>query len=185
MGCPSNVDLGSNLVFSITTHDADTGVLTDADAAPIYRIYEDETAVPILTGTMSILDTLNTTGFYTELIACTAANGFEDGKTYTIYIQATVDGDTGGITYSFNVNIPAAGAGAVTWVYTLTDADTGGPIDGAEVWVTTDSAGTNIIASGTTDDAGQVTFHLDVGVKYIWRKKAGYNFTDPDTETIS
>src|SRR3972149_6595613 len=101
MGCPSDVDLGANLVFSVTTHDADTGVLTDADGDPTYRIYEDETAVPILTGTMSNLDDANTTGFYTELIACTAANGFEDGKTYTIYIEATVDADRGGITFAF------------------------------------------------------------------------------------
>ena len=48
MGCPSDVYLGQNLKFSITTHDPDTGVLTDADAAPAYRIYEDEVATPVL-----------------------------------------------------------------------------------------------------------------------------------------
>jgi len=103
MGCQSAVEIGNNLTFSITTHDPDTGILTDADAAPIYRIYEDETAVPILTGTMAALDAINTTGFYTELIACTTANGFEDGRSYTIYIEATVDADTGGISYGFTV----------------------------------------------------------------------------------
>jgi len=101
MGCPSEVEIEDNLVFSICCHDPDTGVLTDADAAPSYRVYEDETATPILTGTMDKLDDANTTGFYTELIACTAANGFEDGKSYTIYIAATVDSDTGGISYGF------------------------------------------------------------------------------------
>jgi len=101
MGCPLECTIGDNLVFSICCHDPDTGVLTDADAAPTYRIYEDETATAILTGTMAKLDDANTTGFYTELIACTAANGFEDGKTYTVYIEATVDGDTGGICFSF------------------------------------------------------------------------------------
>jgi hypothetical protein len=79
-------------------------VLTDADAPPAYRIYEDETAIAILTGTMAVLDTANTTGFYTELIACTSANGFENRKTYTIYIEATVDGDTGGITFGFKIS---------------------------------------------------------------------------------
>ena len=103
MGCPSKVELANNLVFSITTHDPDTGILTDADANPIYWIYEDETAIAILTGTMAKLDDANTTGFYTELIACTAANGFEVGKTYTIYIEATVDSDKGGICFGFNV----------------------------------------------------------------------------------
>lgn len=101
MGCPSEVEIGANLIFSICCHDPDTGILTDADALPSYRIYEDETATPILTGTMAKLDDVNTTGFYTETIACTSGNGFENGKTYTIYIEATVDADTGGMAYGF------------------------------------------------------------------------------------
>ncbi len=101
MGCPAECQIGDNLVFSITTHDPDTGVLTDAGSNPAYRVYEDETSTAILTGTMAKLDDANTTGFYTELIACTTANGFENGKTYTIYITATVDSDTGGICYAF------------------------------------------------------------------------------------
>ena len=101
MGCQSEVDIGDNLTFSVCTHDPDTGVLTDADAVPDYRVYEDETGTAILTGSMAKLDDANTVGFYTELIACTAANGFEDGKSYTIYIEATVDSDTGGICYGF------------------------------------------------------------------------------------
>lgn len=101
MGCQSDVNIGEYLTFSVCTHDPDTGVLTDADSAPSYRIYEDETATAILTGTMSILDDVNTTGFYTERVLCSVANGFEEGKSYTVYIQATVDGDTGGICYGF------------------------------------------------------------------------------------
>ena len=103
MGCPSQVELGQTLVFSCTTHDPDTGILTDADAVPSYRAYEAETATPILTGVMAKLDDANTTGFYTEAIACTPANGFEENGSYTIYIQATVDADTGGIAYSFTI----------------------------------------------------------------------------------
>jgi len=101
MGCPSEVTIGDNLTFSITTHDPDTGVLTDADSAPSYRVYEDETGAAILTGSMAKLDDSNTTGFYTEQLACTSGNGFESGKTYTIYIEATVDSDQGGISFGF------------------------------------------------------------------------------------
>jgi hypothetical protein len=101
MGCPSVVDLGNNLTFTVTTHDPDTGVLTDADAVPDYRVYEDETATAILTGSMAKLDDANTTGFYAETLACTTANGFEHGKSYNIYIVATVDSDQGGICYGF------------------------------------------------------------------------------------
>lgn len=101
MGCQTEVVIGNTLVFSVTTHDPDTGILTDASADPTYRVYEEETVIPILTGNMAKLDDLNTTGFYAASITCTAALGFEDGKSYTIYIEATVDGILGGITYGF------------------------------------------------------------------------------------
>lgn len=102
MGCPAEVFIGDNLVFSICTHDPTLdGISADADDAPTYRVYEDETEAAILNGSMAKLDDANTTGFYTELIACTTANGFENGKTYTIYIAATVNGNTGAISYSF------------------------------------------------------------------------------------
>ena len=103
MGCQSSVILGNNLTFSVPCHDPDTAALTDADSVPIYRVYKDETSTPILTGTMTKLDDANTTGFYSELIICSTANDFEVGKSYNIYIEATVDGDTGGISYGFTV----------------------------------------------------------------------------------
>lgn len=103
MGSQARVTIGNFLTFGICTHDPDTGESTDTDFAPIYRVYEDETIPPILTGSMAKLDDANTTGFYTERIACSEANGFEDGKSYTIFIQATVFGSTGGISFSFVV----------------------------------------------------------------------------------
>ena len=117
MGCQAEVYIGDSLVFSCCCHDPDTGVLTDADSAPTYRVYEDETATAILAGTMAILDTDNTTGFYTEQIACSAGNGFEDGKSYTIYIEATVDLDPGGICYGFRVvtELTAAAVADAIW----------------------------------------------------------------------
>ena len=141
MGCPSTVVLENNLVFSVCTHDPDTGVLTDADSVPSYRIYEDETATPILTGDMAKLDDANTTGFYTELIACTAGNGFEDGKTYTIYIEATVDGDTGGISYGFTVE--SAGVTAADVADAVWDEVSAGHTDagkaGEQLWMDVDA----------------------------------------------
>ena len=79
----------------------------------------------------------------------------------------------------------AAGAGAITWVYTLTDTDTGNPIADADIWVTSDEAGTNVIASGKTDQYGKVTFFLDEGEIFVWRQKSGWNFVNPDTEVVS
>jgi len=77
------------------------------------------------------------------------------------------------------------GAGAITFTYTLTDADTGDAITTAKVWVTSDQAGNTVVASGTTDADGKVTFYLDAGTYYFWRSKVGWNFTNPDTETVA
>jgi hypothetical protein len=304
MGCPKEVEIGDNLVFSVTTHTFATGALTDADAAPTYRIYEDETAAAILTGSMAKLDDDNTTGFYSESIACTSANGFENGKTYTVYISAAVDSIAGAISYGFKAydyrkanlthilgtlltetagqiaaafkkffniatptgtvnslpdavpgangglpttngtkinqtvdltsgqsiacsdktgfslsvtpptavqirqemdsnstklvsiledtgtTIPAlintgAGAGSILHSYTITDSADGTPIDGVEVWVSTDAAGVNVVASGYTNSSGVFSVMLDAGTYYFWRKRSGYNFTNPDTETVA
>lgn len=102
MGCPSIAVIGQNLTFTIDTHEPSTGAVTDATGSPSYRIYEDETAVPILTGSLAKLDDANTTGFYSEQIAVTAANGFEVNKTYTIRCQALVS-ETGALSFGFYV----------------------------------------------------------------------------------
>lgn len=84
------------------------------------------------------------------------------------------------------VTTTSAGRGAITWTYTLTEADTT-PIPDAEVWITTDEAGSEVVASGRTNASGVVTFYLDDGsTVYVWSQKTGVNFPDmPDTEVVS
>lgn len=78
-----------------------------------------------------------------------------------------------------------AGSGAISFPITVQDEDSN-PIDGVEVWVTTDSAGTNVVAGTLSTDAlGLATFMLDAGTYYVWRQKSGYNFTNPVTITVS
>lgn len=91
------------LTFAGNTHDPTTSGASDADSAPTYRVYEDETGTAILTGMMALLDSSNTTGFYSEQITLSAANGFEEGKQYTIYISATVGGIQGTTHHTFQV----------------------------------------------------------------------------------
>ncbi len=56
-----------------------------------------------------------------------------------------------------------AGIGAIAYTVTVNDGSSN-PIDGVEVWITTDVAGVDIIAGTLTTDAnGQVTFMLDAG----------------------
>jgi hypothetical protein len=77
-----------------------------------------------------------------------------------------------------------AGSGAIEWEYTLTEQGGGDPIPEADVWVSSDADGTTVIASGRTNASGVVTFYLDSGTVYVWRQKAGWNFTNPDTEIV-
>ena len=90
------------LTWTVQTHNG-TGAQADADSVPTYRVYEDETTTPLLTGSMALLDSSNTDGFYSEAITLSAANGFETGKSYTIRTTATVNGVTGATLRFFQV----------------------------------------------------------------------------------
>jgi hypothetical protein len=98
----------------------------------------------------------------------------ESGGTYRFTSGALATAPTAGY-----------GAGAITFTYTLTSSVDASPIPDANVWVTTDQDGNNIVASGVTNVSGQATFYLDAGTYYVWRQKSGWNFTNPDTETVS
>jgi hypothetical protein len=91
------------LTFYANTTRFDTGAATDADAVPAYRIYEDETGTAIVTGNMALLDSANTAGFYSEQITLSAANGFEKGKSYAIYISATVNSVAGATHHTLQI----------------------------------------------------------------------------------
>lgn len=85
--------------------------------------------------------------------------------------QASVDGITG--------------SGKVKWTYTLTLDDGVTPITDANVWITTDLTGNNIIGSTITDSYGQANFAVDKGTIYVWCAKTDYKFNNPDMEVIA
>lgn len=100
-------------------------------------------------------------------------------------IRQEMDSNSTKLASILNAVVPTAGSGDIAYTYVLTDDETESPIVGAEVSVSTDSAGANIVASGTTDINGSVTFNLDAGTYYFWRDHPNYSFTDPDTEVVS
>lgn len=80
---------------------------------------------------------------------------------------------------------------AIEFTYTVTNSVTLLPIEGVQCWFCTDVAGANVVWAGDTDtfgvardDAGELP-RLDPGTYYIFRNKAGFTFTDPDTEVCS
>lgn len=104
MGIPAGpFYIDDTLTFTTNTHRVDTGAATDADSVPTYRVYEDETGTAILNGSMAKLDDANTTGFYSEQLTLSAANGFEVGKSYSVYISATVNSVTATRSDNFKV----------------------------------------------------------------------------------
>lgn len=106
MGCPSKCYIGEDLVFSVRTHGLD-GIIADADAAPTYKIYDDAASgVALASGSMAKRDDANTVGFYIKKVTISGGNGFVSGKSYTVYIDATVGGDDGGVSYVFKAETP-------------------------------------------------------------------------------
>lgn len=81
---------------------------------------------------------------------------------------------------------------AIAFTYTVTNSQSGLPVSGVEIWITTDSAGLNIVLSGLTTDASGVARdsagllpYLDPGSYYFWRQRANYEFGAGDLEVVS
>lgn len=194
--------LGDSLTFAVNTSSPTTGAESDADAAPTYRVYENETGTAILTGTMALLDDANTVGFYSESITLSTANGFEEDKCYTIRARAVVETVANARLYFFT--IPSAPVTVIlegpykllrvnasdpltidawvgdekTYIFDLQDADGDlVPIAGYDITVTvTDSTGTAIV------DAAAATVRSDDGtVQWTmadpWDTAGTYNLT--------
>jgi hypothetical protein len=79
------------------------------------------------------------------------------------------------------------GGGLTEKTYTLTDASTGLPLAGVQVWATTDEAGANQVdITRTTNDAGQVTFRFNLAAGtpiYIWNRYMAEG-DSPDEEEV-
>lgn len=90
---------------------------------------------------------------------------------------------------SFNVHSPVLAARYLT--YTLTRSDNSDPIAGAQIQITSDSDGEQVIWVGTTDSLGVARDaygqrpYLAPGTYFIFRFADGYAFSNPDTETFS
>ena len=103
----------------------------------------------------------------------TVAGFFVNGSNYQVRLEEiTVDGqELNVIVASFNLK-SAKNHGANAFPYYLyedEDEETD-PIADCYVWITSDIAGTNVLDDGYTDVAGLVTFYLDSGTYYVWRK---------------
>jgi hypothetical protein len=76
--------------FGFQTQNFATGVASDADSLPTYRVYEEGQDTPIATGNCSVKDDSNTVGYYKARAQVTSAGGYTVGKIYEVRIEATV-----------------------------------------------------------------------------------------------
>lgn len=85
----------------VQTSAATTGAAADAESVPTWRMYEDNTATPVTTGSFTTLNAQ--TGFYISAITLAAAIGYEKGKSYSLRVQATVNGIIGADVHNLQI----------------------------------------------------------------------------------
>ncbi|MCC7208326.1 MAG: hypothetical protein IT323_13545 [Anaerolineae bacterium] len=134
--------------------------------------------------------------------AASAGVGAEIGNGWYTYLSTAAEADTVG-----PIAIRVNGAGcvqqnleyvvaqrtpnAIAFTYTVIDSATLLPVEGVEVWFTTDAGGSNVVWTGVTDafgvarDANGALPLLDPGVYAVWRQKPGFTTVNPDWETVS
>jgi hypothetical protein len=77
-------NLGNTLTFYLQVKDPVTTEPVNADSAPTYRVYVNTTSTPLLTGTMSLVDSANATGFYGAQIVLATGSGFTNGQQFVV-----------------------------------------------------------------------------------------------------
>ena len=170
------IDTGTTLDSAISTMD---GILDDIHGTDLPAVKTETASIKAKTDNLPA-DPADESLLEAAISAIPAGSSLDAAGVRTAVGLASANLDsqlsliTGGV----------AGSGAITWIYTLLDG-VGNPIQGAEIWASTDISGSNVVASGTSNAFGKVTFYLDANSYYIWCQKAGYNFVNPDVEVVS
>lgn len=165
--------------------DAGTGLPKTGDAANMvfYASQDDSSyaAIASNSGVPTEDDSTHAQGLYSILLSQAETNGLKlkfSGKSTTSNVVVMP-----AVIYTVTT-ITISGAGAVQVNLTITN-DSQIPIAQCKCWVTTDQAGTNVVA-GTiiTDNFGNISFMLDHGTYYLWQAKSGFNFINPQTLVV-
>lgn len=104
--------IGDTLLIDAETTNA-SGNPADADALPVYSIYEMTDDAAIVTGTFAKRDDANTDGQYRTSVSLTLAAGFEAGKTYKIRKVAIIGGATKAAQEQFQIEAAYEAGAAV------------------------------------------------------------------------
>lgn len=186
----SNQNISSALLVGTYTADADRALFVRLFADQIsgggdYIAYVKVQRLGTGTEFQAVNSTMSVESGITNMVIHTTVIPVKSTDVVKVYLKG-LGGDTTtpDITCEFwEDNATTLEAGSTSWTITITDGSN--PLDGVDVWVTTDLAGTNLVARGTTNASGEVTFLLDVGLYYCWKQLTGYTFTNPESFTVS
>jgi hypothetical protein len=82
-----------------------------------------------------------------------------------------------------DVSDAGIGDGDIEWDYTVyTDAAETIPLEGVLVWLTSDEFA--VPGPQYSNAQGKTTWRLFAGTYSVWRQKAGYLFSNPDSEVV-
>lgn len=146
------------------------------------------------TGYITVTDATPVAVYPTEAQVAFGVEYGPSGDDYTgtsvfsdVSLDSIADAVVTGISASPVITRMTPGMGSTTYVYTLTEGSSTAPIMSAIVYVYNNVLMEldNLVASGITDEFGQVTFYLNSGTYYFKRVRAGYTFTNPDVEVVS
>lgn len=165
-----------------------TFVMVDATGAEVVGIGDGNLTVEVSKNGGAFVagvgvDTEISDGWYSYLATAAEANTIGP-------VSVKVTG-AGAIQQNLEYVVKQRTPGAIAFTYTVTDSGTGLPIEGVEIWISTDVTGNNVVWKGDTDalgiarDSNNYLPYLDAGTYYFWSQKVGYSFANPDTETVS
>ena len=90
-----DITLEDTIYLNFTTRSFSTGVPTVLAGSPALSVLESNNATPITSGVSLQTDRASVVGLNQATIVATAANGYEAGKSYSVYISAgTVGGES-------------------------------------------------------------------------------------------
>jgi len=179
-----DITLEDTFYVDFTTRAFATGIPTVLAGSPVLKVLEENNATPITAGVSVSVDRASVVGLNMATIVATAANGYENGKGYSIYISTgTVDSVSavGEVVGQFTIGASAAavdlangtdGLGAIKAETAAILTDTGTTLDGKIDTIGTDTAATQVLAAGATGFAA-----IDTVVDAVKAKTDSLTFT--------
>lgn len=106
-----DITLEDTIIEGFSTRAFGTGVPTTLAGTPVLSVLEGGNATPITSGVSVSVDRASVAGTHEFTVVATAANGYENGKSYSVYISTGTVGGTsvvGEIVGKFTIGASAA-----------------------------------------------------------------------------